>query len=41
MKPEVAAFLEKFPKRGGELIARAISDAANGNPRMLNLLSEL
>ena len=38
LKPEVSAFLEKFPKRGGELIARAISGAANGNSRMLNLI---
>ena len=38
LKPEASAFLEKFPKRGGELIARAISGAANGNSRMLNLI---
>ena len=38
LKPEGAAFLEKFPKRGGELTARAVADAMGGKTRMLNLM---
>lgn len=38
LREEVRAFLEKFPKRGGPVMARAIFDAKDGKNKMLNLI---